>query len=266
VRRALAAALCAAGIVWLGGSRPAGQQATAPAVAVPEGRQEPEVHVPVHQDPHHRQVFQYGPTRILDLRIPPGDISWFHTHEWPVLYVTFERSQIRTQSLGLDWGARAGGRGAAAGRGGPSADAPPAASAAPRATSTVSYVETPVTHRIQNIGGGLFWASVVINETQGDDTTAAQAAGFSGRPELTNNWFRAYRIVLSPGERTATHKHRAPVAIIQATPGKAVAVGPAKWELNQQSQWAFFDAGDSHDFRNTGESAIELIEVELRRK
>ena len=28
--------------------------------------------VPVYHEPHHRQVFKYGPTRILDLQIPPG--------------------------------------------------------------------------------------------------------------------------------------------------------------------------------------------------
>jgi hypothetical protein len=33
-------------------------------------------------------VFQRGPLRILDLQLPPGDVSWFHTHEWPVYYLT----------------------------------------------------------------------------------------------------------------------------------------------------------------------------------
>jgi hypothetical protein len=66
--------------------------------------------VPVHEEPHHRQVFQYGTTRILDLQVPPGDISWFHSHDWPVLYMTLGTSRIRTQNLGADWsggGARA---------------------------------------------------------------------------------------------------------------------------------------------------------------
>ena len=100
----------------------------------------------------------------------------------------------------------------------------------------------------------------------GDDTMTEQAAGFSAKPELSNKWFRAYRIVLSPGERSATHKHRASVAIIQATPGQGHGAGATKWEFNQPGQWAFFDAGDSHDFRNTGEGPIELIEVEIQRK
>ena len=86
--------------------------------------------MPVHQEPHHRQIFQYGPLRIIDLQIPPGDMSWFHTHEWPVFYLTVADSQTRTQILGEEWGAR--GRGAAPRAGGPP-PAPAAGAAAPRA-------------------------------------------------------------------------------------------------------------------------------------
>ena len=69
--------------------------------------------VPVYHEPHHRQVFQYGPTRILDLQIPPGDKSWFHSHESPVLYVTLGTSRTRTQNLGEEWGGGGAARGGA---------------------------------------------------------------------------------------------------------------------------------------------------------
>ena len=61
--------------------------------------------MPVHQEPHHRQVFQHGPMRILDLQVPPGDVSWFHTHEWPVYYLTTSDSPTVSQNLGEEWGA-----------------------------------------------------------------------------------------------------------------------------------------------------------------
>jgi quercetin dioxygenase-like cupin family protein len=123
-----------------------------------------------------------------------------------------------------------------------------------------------VTHRLQNIGTGLFRAMVVVNETHGDDTVTPQGAGFSGTPEFTNNWYRAYRIGLAPGERTAAHQHRAPVVILQATAGKGAGAGALTWEFNEPGQWAFFDAGDPHAFLNSGSNRLELIEVELRRK
>lgn len=240
----------------------------APAAAPAAAAYEPPV-VLTHEEPHHRQVFQYGPMRILDLRVPPNDVTWFHKHEWPVLYVTFSGSQVRTENLGAD-PAAAQGAGAPGARGGtppprrPAPAAQPGAPQGPRATSTTSYFERPVTHRLSNTGTGLLRAMVVVNETAGDDTTSEQAAGFDGTPELTNKWFRSYRRTLQPGESLAAHAHHAPLAIVQATAGKGLAEGPMKFELNDTGQWAFFDAEVPHTLRNLGTAPLEVLEIELR--
>ena len=221
--------------------------------------------VPVHEEPHHREVFQHGTTRILDLRVPPGDISWFHTHEWPVLYMTLGTSSVRTQNLGSDWsGGGARPANAQAGGGAPAAAQPPAARRTPRATSTTSYIERPVTHRIENRGDGLFSAMVVVNETMGDDTSSVSDAGFDSEPELANPWFRSYRITLAAGEATEPHEHRTPVVIFQAIAGKAMANGPMDFEFNRPGQWAFYDAGVAHTIENLGGVSIELLEIEVR--
>lgn len=262
-----------------------GQIATwKPADAAGQG-QEPMM--PVHQEPHHRQVFHYGPMRILDLQLPPGDISWFHTHEWPVYYLTTSDSPTISQNLGEEWGAgrRGGGagRGAAAGRGdaagrpagpppaqaqaGAAPAAPPAGRGRPRLMSDISYAERPNTHRIRNDGPGLFRAMVVVNETQGGDEAVTEAmAGFTGKPISSNKWFRAYRIALAPGEKTPPHQHTAPVVVLQDTAGKGLGAGGMKFEFSEPGQWAFFDAGDRHEITNIGDGRLELIEVEVRRK
>ena len=240
--------------------------------------------MPVHQEPHHRQVFQYGPMRIIDLQIPPGDTSWFHTHEWPVFYLTVADSQTRTQVLGEEWGAGRGrggpGRGAGDGRGGgaPAQPAAPPPAAAPtqappgpprfrpRLFSDISYAERPVTHRIGNVGTGLYRALGVINETAGgDESVTEQAAGFTSKAESSNRWFRIHRVALAPGEKTA-HQHSAPVVILQDTAGKATATGAVRFEFNEPGQWGFFDAGSRHEISNAGDGRVELIEVEVRRK
>ncbi|HZF32162.1 MAG TPA: cupin domain-containing protein [Gammaproteobacteria bacterium] len=218
--------------------------------------------VPVHHEPHHRQVFQYGTTRILDLQIPPGETSWFHSHDWPVLYMTLGRSAVRTQNLGGEWSGGGPPRPVA---GAPPPAPRPAAPPGPRATSTTSYIDKPVTHRIENVGTGLFRAMVVVNETRGDDATSVEAAGFAGTPELANSWFRSYRITLAPGERTPPHKHHEPVVIFQATDGKGMAAGPMKFELNEPGQWAFYDADVEHSVQNLGTAPLDLLEIEVRR-
>jgi quercetin dioxygenase-like cupin family protein len=243
--------------------------------------------MPTHQEPHHRQVFQHGPMRILDLQLPPGDISWFHTHEHPVYYLTTSDSPTISQNLGEEWGA--GRRGRGAGRpggppaaGGPAvappaatapappaaapAGAPPAGRGRPRLFSDISYATTPNTHRIRNDGPGLFRAMVVVNETKGgDEAVTEQMAGFTDKPFTTNKWFRAYRIVLEPGQKTMAHTHKAPVVVLQDTAGKGLGTGGMKWEFNEPGQWAFFDAGDRHEITNTGTARLELVEVEVRR-
>ncbi len=242
--------------------------------------------MPVHQEPHHRQVFQSGPMRIIDLQIPPGDMSWFHMHEWPVFYLTVADSQTRTQLLGEEWGAR--GRGA--GRGAPPAGAPPTGAAPragggppappagtapraggpptfrPRLFSDLSYAERAVTHRIHNNGTGLYRAIGVINETQGgDEAVTEEAAGFTGKAQTSNRWFRIHRVALAPGEK-ATHQHKAPVVVLQDSAGKGVASGPMTFEFNEPGQWGFFDSGARHEMTNSGTERLELIEVEVRRR
>jgi quercetin dioxygenase-like cupin family protein len=286
MRRSLtlaAAGICFGGI-WISTVGLIGQQPTwKPADANGQG-QDPIM--PTHQEPHHRQVFQHGPMRILDLQLPPGDISWFHTHEHPVYYLTTSDSPTISQNLGEEWGA--GRRGRGAGRPGGPPGAPPAATPAtaapaapaaapagpppggfrgrPRLMSDITYATTANTHRIRNDGPGLFRAMVVVNETKGgDEAVTEQMAGFTDKPLSTNKWFRAYRIVLEPGQKTMAHTHKAPVVVLQDTAGKGLGTGGMQWEFNEPGQWAFFDAGDRHEISNTGTARLELIEVEVRR-
>ena len=79
--------------------------------------------VPVHQEPRHHLVFDSPGTRILDVQIPPGDTTLFHTHSDPILYVTMSTSRTRSQNIGEDWSAPAAGAPPAPGA--PSAPAHP---------------------------------------------------------------------------------------------------------------------------------------------
>jgi oxalate decarboxylase/phosphoglucose isomerase-like protein (cupin superfamily) len=186
-----------------------------------------------------------------------------------VLYMTLGTSAVRTQNLGSDWSG--GGQRARSAANAQAGDVPPPAQPPParrtrRATSTTSYIERPVTHRIENRGDGLFSAMVVVNETLGDGTISVANAGFDSEPELTNDWFRSYRLTLGAGVTTEAHEHATPVVIFQAIAGKAMANGPMDFEFNRPGQWAFYDAGVGHTIENLGDAAIELLEIEVRRK
>jgi uncharacterized protein (DUF885 family)/quercetin dioxygenase-like cupin family protein len=222
--------------------------------------------VPVYHEPHHRMLFASGTTKILEGQVPPGDTSWYHVHAEPILYITLSASQQRTQVLGQEMNAGRGapppgGRGAAPAGGRGNAPAVPAI----RATSTTSYYDEPVTHRITNAGERLFRFMVVTNASAGDETGANTGAGFPGKAELSNRWFRAYRQTLAPGQVSEPHRHTTESVIVQVSEGKGLAVGPMTWEFWEPGRWAWFDADKVHEIRNTGTVPLEYIEVEVRR-
>jgi uncharacterized cupin superfamily protein len=257
MRRALLAVAAVGSCVWVGALRAQEHDATLGQDRV----------VPVYEEPRHRQVFQSGTTRVLELIVLPGDTSLFHRHTDPIVYVNLSSGALRTQELGKEWsqpGGRGGARGTAAGVP-PQATPPAPATPAPlvRVTSTTSYAQTPVTHRITNTGTGTVHALVVVNQTAGTDATTPNDAGFDGMPELTNSWFRVYRFTLPPGQ-AGTHNHKMPTFLAQTSDGTAVAQGKRLWALNDVGAWAFFDAGTAHEIRNTYTEPVEFVEVEVR--
>lgn len=55
--------------------------------------------VPVREEPRHKNVFENEIVRVLDVRIPPGDTTLYHTHETPSLFVTFTNTKTGSQEL-----------------------------------------------------------------------------------------------------------------------------------------------------------------------
>jgi mannose-6-phosphate isomerase-like protein (cupin superfamily) len=130
----------------------------------------------------------------------------------------------------------------------------------------ISYAEQAVTHRIENNGTGMYRALGVISETGGgDEAVTEEAAGFTGKAEMGNKYFRVHRVALAPGEKTS-HQHKAPVVVLQDSEGKGTATGPMSFEFYEPGSWAIYDAGVRHELANTGTARLEVIEVEVRRK
>ena len=171
---------------------------------------DPVVHM--SKEPRHKVVFEQGTTRVQDVQIPPGDTTLFHIHDNAVLYVPIGSSRTRSQVLGQEWGG-----GSASGAG----NAPARGAAAPagpgRVTSTISYVEKPVTHRVNNVGDGLFRLIAIGNLSQGTDLDTDDMSGLSTKPEMLNKYYRAHRVSLAPGASTPPHKHAWPVVVVQQT-------------------------------------------------
>jgi hypothetical protein len=225
--------------------------------------QQEEPVVPVHQEPRHRLVFDSPTTRILDVQIPPGDTTLFHTHSDPILYVPISSSQTRSQRLGSEWSSPAEAarlpaiarpdntvRAEAGGR-----------PVGPRMYSVTTYVTEPLTHRVNNIGKTLFRLIGIINMTAGIENGIPSEAFFT-RPEVNNRWFRSWRWSL--GEDVGNeHRHASPVAIVLVA-GRAEVSSTAETMLDKPGAFTWLEANTPHHLHSI-EGGAEVAEVEVRR-
>jgi hypothetical protein len=215
---------------------------------------DPVVHM--SKEPRHKVAFESGTIRIQDIQIPPGDTTLFHTHDHAVLYVPISSSRTRSQPLGGEWSG--GGAATAAGRG----VATPQPERPGRVNSPASYVEKPMTHRVNNFGDNLFRLISIGNLSGGTDSNADDFSGFGEKPELLNRYYRAYRISLAAGFATAPHSHAWPVVVVQQTTGAVATEGTDK-STRLRGQFMVHESG-THQLKNAGDTPVEFIEVEVR--
>ncbi|MEP7117435.1 MAG: hypothetical protein ABI880_07630 [Acidobacteriota bacterium] len=220
--------------------------------------------VPLTGEPRHHVVFESPAMRIHDIQIPPGDTTLYHTHDTAMLYVPIASSRTRSQVMGAEWS----GGGAAPPPAGAAAAPAPAEPVRPgKVNSVITYVETPYTHRVNNVGATVFRLLGIANRTAGATADSDDVSGLSTRPELENRWYRAHRLVLKAAEATPPHRHATTVVVVMQTAGSASSTGEAaaSWHpLNGPGDFARYDAAGLHIVRNVGPGDVELVEVEVR--
>jgi hypothetical protein len=147
---------------------------TSPALAAQDA-------VPVHREPRHRLVWEDGPVRVLDVQVPPGDTSLYHIHDAAILYVPIAVSPIDAQPRGGRW-IGVGPLDTSRFRVG-------------RVVTDTQYVVRPLTHRVANVGPGLFRLIAVVNGGPGDPAPADST--LPGQLETGSSWFGQSRLTLA---------------------------------------------------------------------
>lgn len=223
-----------------------------PAAAVAQAPATAEKVVPVFEEPRHHLILDTPPLRILDIQIPPGDTTLFHTHDSPMMYVPIASSRTRNQTMGEEWS----GGGAA-----PAAAPAAAAPARPgRVNAPANYVEKPSTHRVNNIGTTLFRLIGIANRTPGDTAASTSAV----KPEMENRWYRAERLVIPAGGSAPVPTYAGTVVVVMQTPGAAALDGAAWHPLNGPGDWARIDGSKAHVVHNRGTAEIEVVAVAVK--
>lgn len=228
-----ASCLLMAGFVQMLGMSAALAQLTEGAPEDFVGQMDPVRVVHILDEPRHRTVYQQEGIRLLDIQINPGDTTLPHTHDNPILYTFISN-----------------GEGALGGR----------------LSSATRYVDEPYTHRVSNEGPGLFrivaLASFAEPAEPGEDDWPV---GLPAEVELENDWFRAWRMTLQPGERSAKIRHINPAFVVQVSADGIVHLERADGvtaELVSAGDWSA--PTQAYELYNPAENPVTLVIKEAR--
>ena len=213
--------------------------------------------VPVSKEPRHRVAFENPQLRILDVNIPPGEMSLEHRHEFDMATVSMSAgAQTREQATGQPQG-------------------PVRPSRSLGDVSVTEYTGKPASHRIDNVGSTQYQLFAVENLRQKGWSSAAAVSGPATSMAAESRAFRIYDVRLSRTSSSTTHTHPVPtIAVLIA--GKALSDGPdtqAKTfapapvglkQLDRPGQWLFIPAGDRHHVVRLGTEDARVVEIEVR--
>ena len=125
----------------------------------------------------------------------------------------------------------------------------------------LDYAAEPLTHRVANIGSGLFRLLAVVNRSPG----AAGGAETAGAGvEAESRWFRRSRHSLEGGASIELPALDSPTLFIQVSYGQLDITGEAEGSLSEPGSWSLVDAGETVEVSNPGSDRATLVLVEVR--
>jgi len=183
--------------------------------------------VPVHEEPHHKTIFENAWVRALDVHFPVGVDSMFHRHALHNVAVRIAGGTIRSDRIGAE--------------------------GTPREVRSGSVMfnsaSPPYVHRVVNVGAAA--VHIVDLELSGARVAADGSAAdvLAGHVvEIENEHVRVSRLRLQPGEFLSAHTHQRGWLDV-------VVAGPKPGAI------AWHDAGTQSALGGP-DSPAELVEIE----
>jgi len=199
--------------------------------------------VPVEQEPRHHVVLQNDSVLVLHVTIPPGETTLYHIHSHDRAVVYLSNSTITQQKLGEPEG--------------------PHEKKKPGEVSALTLGNTPLTHRVKNVGAAPFDVIDVEFLARPQSSSAPAAAPVAAE----NPSARVYRWTLAPGAVSTMHTHERPYLIIASTPMMLKMTSPDGKSFTHEIKAGDFHWVDSkvtHTLANEGTTEGQIVEVELK--
>jgi hypothetical protein len=202
--------------------------------------------VPVTKAPFHSFTFQDDHMSLASVTLPPGLSTGYHSHDQDLVFVVTAGAKINNQPLGKE---------------------PAEIDFKLGRVGFASYTKTPGVHQVINLERDrtmrLLAVGIVYPEP-GRYTVSTRPAEYE--VALDNNRVRVWRLKLSPGESAPAIQQTAPGARIVVTGGTVIEKRPGKPDqpmvLNNHDFMVM--PVEERGIENNGNSAIELVELELK--
>ena len=199
--------------------------------------------VPVEQEPHHHLVLKNDNLLALRVTLQPGELSLYHIHSVDDVAVWLGHSNAAQQL--------------------PNEPEDPPVEQKPGNISLRTLHETPFTHRVHNLGPGIFDVLDVELLQRPEHPSSAVAGPVAGE----NPSARVYKWTLGPGAVTPVHTHERPYLIVAATGFQLKMTAP-----DGQSFTHAIEPGDfhwvtskvAHTLANAGTGEGQIVEIELK--
>lgn len=200
--------------------------------------------VPVAKEPSHYLKSENPYIRVYDVVVPPGDATLMHVHGKDYFFVNFGDATLKNQAAGQpeqDLNLKDG---------------------------EVRYTPATVTHRVRNIGKTPFHnLTVELLQPPSANPERFTPLGKNQTVVLENERIRAIRTLLQPGESTGIHSHPQHILMITVDNGSIRVDFPRQKPQEKRvkpGEFTWQDAPLTHSLANSGETPVQVIEVEVR--
>jgi hypothetical protein len=224
------------------------------ALAGPAFAQLQDKPVPMDKAPFHIPVFSNDYIILLNVNIPPGRNTGYHTHYADSVSVNLTPASQTNQNYGS------------------SEVGPPGAGGegdAGRTTFTNVTKDGPRTHKATNVGPTPFHnISFILKKPGPAGNSVSDRSGVAGYTQIMDNTrLRAWRVVLKPGEATGQITQTAPGLRVYVRGGVLAEIVPGSADRGMApypGDFIWRDAGETRAVKNTGTTRIEFVEFELK--
>ena len=199
--------------------------------------------VPVEQEPHHHLLLKNDSLLVLRVTLQPGERSLYHVHSVDDVAVWLGHSSAAQQL--------------------PNEPESAPVEQKPGNISLRTLHETPFTHRVHNLGPGLFDVLDVELLQRPEHPSTGAAGPVAGE----NPSARVYKWTLAPGGVTPMHTHERPYLIVAATGFNLKMASPDGQSLTHEIKPADFHwvtTKVTHTLANAGTGEGQIIEIELK--